>query len=300
MTSQHHGCHWHKQHKRWRVAFRVNGKQKQFGQYLTLDEAKQRANEIWPTLPIAQRAVKKCSVCRKIGRTGKEFHWNKPHCKECGIKQRQEARQALENRPCNVCGKSLKTRDKRQIVCSAECGHKGRRRATKTIPCIICAQTLKRYETTTTAACSKRCQRIWAAKQCNNKKHQRRNPNAEQRRSEKAKQRWYIKRSRERRNVNQWFRLCVRESGRPSLSQQSEWERRCANAVVCLSSRCNPVPKRAREDVCKKWNSLINTQVTRLKAVTKQGSWNPWERKVLNAISSLAKRRRRGMQKQQN
>lgn len=298
MTSQHRGCHWHEQHKRWRVVFKVNGKQEQFGHFKTLEEAQKRSDEVWPTLPIAQRSVKTCSECGITGRTGKEFHWNKPVCKKCGRKQRQEVRQALENRQCKVCGKSLKTRDKRQTVCSAECGHKGRKRATKTIPCVICGKTLERYETTKTAACSKQCQRIWAAKQCNIKKQQRRDPGVEHRQLEKVKQRWYRNRSRERRNANQWFRLCVRESGKPALSQQPEWERRCANAVVCLSMRCMPISKTSREDVCNNWQSLINTQVTRLKAKTKQSSWGPWERKVLNAISSLAKRRRRGTREQ--
>lgn len=84
MTGRHRGCHWNEQQQRWRVVFRVNGKQKQFGQFRTLEEAQKRSGEVWPTLPIAQRAIRTCRVCGQSGSTSKEFHWNKFVCKQCG------------------------------------------------------------------------------------------------------------------------------------------------------------------------------------------------------------------------
>lgn len=88
MTGEHRGVYWKKQRGSFVVAFRIKGKSRHFGQYKTLEEAQSRANEVWPTLPIAQRAVKACPVCKITGRTGKEFYWNNSLCKKCSQKHR--------------------------------------------------------------------------------------------------------------------------------------------------------------------------------------------------------------------
>ncbi len=289
MTGRHRGCHWNEQQQRWRVVFRVNGKQKQFGQFRTLEEAQNRSAEVWPTLPIAQRAIRTCSSCGKTGKAGKEFHWNKCDCKECGLKRRQVGREALKNRPCKVCGKPLNTMDKRQVVCSKECGHKGRSRTTKIMSCVICGNPLRRYDTTTNAACSITCQRTWAASQ----QHMDGQDRRWKQHVSQVKQRWYRDRSQERRNANQWVQICVTQRNSVSAAKQTEWKKRCNAAVVCLVSRCEPMIHVTRREKCSKWSGLIAGQMKQMIATIRKNSRDPWDRKVLNAVSSLAKRRRR-------
>lgn len=112
------GCHWHKQHQRWRVVFRVDGKLKYFGQYETLEEAQARANEVWPSLPIAQRAVKKCDVCGVIKSTSKEFRHLRQICKACCLKRRKDAWWTWTCGAMYGCSKMRKAKQHQNVKCS--------------------------------------------------------------------------------------------------------------------------------------------------------------------------------------
>lgn len=119
---------------------------------------------------------------------------------------------------CKTCGIQFETPDKRQLVCSRECGHKGRSKGKKIYRCCVCDKQVDRYvrqqEKQKFVACSVACQKVIAGRAGKDTV----------RASIHAKTRWYKKRSAERRSANKWWKLCC--SGFMSnKTQEDEWRR---------------------------------------------------------------------------
>lgn len=192
---------------------------------------------------------------------------------------------------CKTCGIQFETVDKRQRVCSRECGHKGRSKGKVVYGCVVCGKHVERYvrqqERQKFVACSVACQKVIAGRAGKDVVKA----------SMRAKKRWLRKRSAERRKANKWWGLC----NSVAVAQQvynDKWKTRCDNAVTCMALRAEPKQTYLRDAKCDSWECSIKQQTTRLRCKNKQSRLSPWQRKVLNAISSLAKRQRRREKKQ--
>lgn len=195
---------------------------------------------------------------------------------------------------CKTCRVHFETSDKRQIVCSRACGHKGRRKQRISVLCGVCGRSVDRYEADaqkrTSFACSKKCQVRLAARSGAVMKK------AAVGSAKRIKAEWYDARSRDRRANNAWWKLCC--SALRAIPEQDEWSIRCNAAVVGLQKRAIAKPVLRRKEECSSWRCSIQHQIGALRQRKKQSSLMPWDRKVLNAVSSLAKRRRKRFEKQ--
>ena len=206
------------------------------------------------------------------------------------IKERTER---LERR-CKTCGKCMNSLDVRQLVCCRACGHKGRSKGKATYSCHVCGKQVDRYvrqqQRQKFVACSTACQKVIAGRAGKDLLKA----------SLRAKKRWRKRRSTERRAANHWVRLCDSQLAKIKNSTQLEdaWEKRCNSAVVGLQRRAIAKPVSIREEECNSWKCSIQQQIVSSRQQKKQALLMPWDRKVLNAVSSLAKRRRNRFEKQ--
>lgn len=285
---KHRGVYWKKQSEKFVVSFKSNGKAKTYGLFASFEDAVKRAEEVWPTLPIANRSQRVCDNCC-VRISNQLFDWGKSTCKACRRTQKRTLQ--TPKRKCKTCGCDFVSKDKRQVVCSRECGHKGRSKGKVKYSCCVCGKQVDRYvrqqEKQAFVACGAACQKVIAGRAGKDNV----------RASIRAKTRWYKKRSAERRAANKWWKLCC--SGfMTNKTQEDEWRRRCANAVTCMAMRAEPKETQLKDSKCDSWECSIKQQTARLRCEKKQSRLSPWKRKVLNAISSLAKRQRRRAKKQ--
>ena len=83
------GVYWRKQSEKFVVSFKSNGKAKTYGLFASFDDAVKRAEEVWPTLPIANRSQRVCDCCG-LKKSNQMFYWAKKTCKQCWKAKREE------------------------------------------------------------------------------------------------------------------------------------------------------------------------------------------------------------------
>lgn len=79
---KHRGVYWRKQSNKFVVSFKVNGKAKTYGLFAEFENAVKKSEEVWLTLPIAERSQRTCDCCG-LKKSNQMFYWGKPTCKEC-------------------------------------------------------------------------------------------------------------------------------------------------------------------------------------------------------------------------
>ena len=82
MITKHRGVYWRKQSGKFVVSFRSNGKAKTYGLFASFEDAVNRAKEVWPTLPIANRSQRVCDDCCVL-MSNQLFDYGKATCKAC-------------------------------------------------------------------------------------------------------------------------------------------------------------------------------------------------------------------------
>ena len=283
---KHRGVYWRKQSEKFVVSFKSNCKAKTYGLFASFDDAVKRAEEVWPTLPIANRSQRICDKCCVL-MSNQLFDWGKSTCKAC--RKTEKRSQQTPKRNCKTCGCDFVSKDKRQVVCSKECGHKGRVKGKVTCFCSVCgkqaeryAQQLARYKF---VACSVACQKVIAGRAGKDVVKA----------SMRAKKRWCKKRSAERRAANHWVKLC--DSQLAQLNQVLQagqvWERRCHAAIVSLRKRTKPECGKSSR-VIETWEDAIQKAYSEKRSCPQ----SIWGKKCSSIVLNLKRRQRK--QHQQN
>lgn len=201
---------------------------------------------------------------------------------------RQKLHAELKNRPCKTCGKPIGKIDKRQVVCSTQCGHAGRSLGKLVVPCNFCGKLVERYKRQYdkfgVASCSLECQRRWALDENRGRKAV-----DWEVRSKKAKEVWKASSARQRKQRSfghRFWLLCKI----PAETSPEEWERRCRNSSAILKERFIGDIRTGR--FIKNWKECLRTNIRRLKNECIIDDRKGWEWKVNSIASGLRKRRR--------
>lgn len=190
---------------------------------------------------------------------------------------------------CKTCGINFKTADKRQVVCSRECGHRGRRKNRVSVTCGVCGKIVERYEAETlkrtSFACGKQCQVRMAARAGKDIVKA----------SLRAKRKWYTKRSAERRKANGWVRLCScqLEKLNSGLKAEDVWKRRCQAAMVSLGKRAKAGCGKKQREIST-WGDAIEKAYSEKRTC----SQSKWSKKCSSIVLNL--KRRQLKRQQQN
>jgi hypothetical protein len=233
--------------------------------------------------------------CRKCGNDQRPHKsmcadcgcWNKYSgsskvCKECAKKRKEVRRlRTAMKYLCGECGKPTGSRDK--IYCSSMCRTAKNR---VKLHCSYCnteivksACQVRRSEK---LFCNPECQRLGMIGNGD--------PNYA---SKKAKEDW-IKAERNRRQKQsiayKWWRLCNRKIPQPAV--MDPWVKRSAAAASALRNRPRPATRTKRLVSGSSWNSAINNGWRKLGSRSAWALKCPWEKKCVNTLSNMAKRRR--------
>lgn len=227
-------------------------------------------------------------ICHQCGRTGNGSvlfpPYHKGLCRDCVTSNRKNASDNLLQRPCKVCGKPMRSKDKRQVTCSLECGHAGRIKPTVELGCSVCGKTVTRYasalEKRDQFACSPECQRVIAGRAGKDLKKA----------SERAKTKWYRGRSLQRRRANKWWaRCCDQSSMLLDKNDDDRWIRRCRSAATQLRYRSHETVKHKQKELPETWQEAI------IKAFVMKKQQPPeiWSKKCASVASNLKLRKRK-------
>lgn len=289
---KHRGVYWRKQSEKFVVSFKSNGKTKTYGLFASFEDAVKRAEEVWSTLPIANRSQCVCDDCCVL-MSNQLFDWGKSTCKAC--RRTQKRIQQTLKRKCKTCECDFVSKDKRQIVCSKECGHKGRKRERSVFKCSVCGNAVTRYadhlESYSSVACSARCQKVIAAKA--GASISKANIDYEKR-SKEARAKWHKTRSNTRRTKNEWVRTCGKQASKikHSNAELSEWQVRCHNAVTALGQReydIGSVTTKNETDGIDTWEQSIS----RAFSMRHQKPQKIWNKKCSSIAANLKLRKRK-------
>jgi len=240
---------------------------------------------------------KKRFQCIKCGEVGFGVKFvppsSKGRCCKCwgDDKERNKLKAAaMLLRPCKVCGKAIGKNDKRQVVCSKECGHKGRTQEKVELSCCNCGKKVERYksrlEFRSVFACSLECQRQYALEDNRGKRQ-----SDWLKRSAEAKQKWKRARSRERRKRNKW--IAASRKGFKSLKERSaedEWGRRCNAAISALSTRIFFKQSKRIFQCSTNWDLTISIQLPALQAKLARSEMTEWENKFCSVARNIKNR----------
>jgi hypothetical protein len=225
---------------------------------------------------------KKC-LCKSCGcdlpRRPQEYR--KGDCTKCFQAKKKRVADDLLKRPCKTCGKPIGTKDKRQIACSKDCGHKGRTLEKTVVECSVCGKSILRYmkslEIRSKFACSAECQRVvagragkdWVAG------------------SAKAKKRWLASESKRRLACSEWIQAVSRKlvSVRALVIDTKGWEYRVALRINASRSR------RRRKRIEPKHSRTIEQAIKKVRNERKLFELSDWEKKVGYRLSSHKARR---------
>ena len=191
---------------------------------------------------------------------------------------------AKHAKQCKTCGVHFKTVDKRQRVCSRACGHKGRSKGKAVYKCAVCGKQSERYvreqERHKFVACSVACQKVIAGRAGKDLVKA----------SMRAKNRWYNRRSVERRAANHWVRFCGSQLARLNSVLQAEqvWERRCNAAIVSLRKRTKSQCGKSKR-VIETWDDAIQKAYLE-KTNCPQSTWS---KKCSSIVLNLKRRQRK-------
>ena len=234
-----------------------------------------------------------CIRCGEVG-FGVKFvpPSSKGRCCKCwgDDKERNKLKAAaMLLRPCKVCGKAIGTNDKRQVVCSKECGHKGRTQEKVELSCCNCGKKVERYKSRlkfrSVFACSLECQRQYALVE----NHSTASKVDWLKKSAEAKERWKKAKSRERRLKNELFAGVAKRlrKVRPLVVDTESWEYRVGTRLSAAVGR-----KQRRKNVFRQSNS-IESAISKLDRRRAWWLMDPWEKKVSFKLSSHSARRSR-------
>lgn len=195
---------------------------------------------------------------------------------------------------CRTCGKRFKKPHGKSIWCSQECKDQSEygKRSAVPVPCEACGKIVlkraSRLEIGAKSFCSNKCQ---GSVQGNNNSHLSRDIDWDVR-SAKAKILWKARRSRERYRIrySKFAAALSRLNAKVRTRQQKDplvakMEYRLSSSLV----RARKVEKK-RVDANK---AGIHEAIIRLNAATKWQSMDSVQRKMINKLSNLTKRRRR-------
>jgi hypothetical protein len=232
-----------------------------------------------------------CVLCGKQG-FGSRFApvGRKGHCVECWVKRKAD-KEAAKHKTCKRCGKPFYTNDKRQVICKLRCGG-----AHELIACEVCGKECKKekFREHKTVACSRKCQIVLLQRGASRR--------AEVLKSKARKQQWKKQQSKRRKNENIWLSVVTKElakiKAKSSYLFRTLWETKCHTAIGGLRTRCTPIIKTTKEEKCNKWGCLLKREVQILRATTNRARLTQWDRKMRNAVSSLAKRKRNRCKRQ--
>lgn len=204
-----------------------------------------------------------------------------------------DERERRLNRCCKTCGKCMNSLDARKIVCSAECGHKGRSKGKAFYECAVCGKHVERYvrsqEKQSHVACSRPCQKVIAGRAGKDIVSA----------SLKAKGAWHRNESARRRKANQWVQACDKEalSLVNANSSQTVWERKCASVSTMLRHRILLQTKQPQIDAST-WLQQISTQLNSLNQKAKRAAQSKWALKCETTARNLRGRVERKQQRQ--
>lgn len=200
---------------------------------------------------------------------------------------RAERHAALKARPCKHCGKPIGTIDKRQVVCSKECGFRSRTLQRVTVQCVVCCKpvirTASHAKQFKAACCSDECQQIWAGRCGKGKKTGM---------ARKARKRWKLAFGFARKKNNsvsfQWWKLCNQEFIYDNKLDQ--WDRKCGAASTLLGQRA-VLHKQERFELCNtSWSAAAIQQFRELKSRTIRRSGNRWNAKFASVARNIKHR----------
>ena len=240
----------------------------------------------YPSTNVKNRVYKTCE-CGFTGYGVDQFPQGaKGKCRGCWLRVLAKKKQDLNdlrNRPCKTCGKPIGTNDKRQVVCSRDCGHKGRTKEKVELPCCNCGKKVERYksqlEFRSVFACSAECQRVMAGRAGKDWIAS----------SHKAKERWKRHWSNERRKSNKWIAYLAK--ARPALmSEKTGWERRCISAANTVDERAACRPEDCFQLAYIQWDEVVEVQFKY--AVQRAARWqmSVWERKCSSVARNIKNR----------
>jgi predicted nucleic acid-binding Zn ribbon protein len=244
------------------------------------------------------KKAKKCDVCNVSGYGLKFMQFRKTTCVSCDKRKRDLARNALLNRPCKVCGEPIGTTEKRQVVCSLECGHNGRKKQRAVFKCTVCGNAVTRYanhlERYNSVACSKKCQKVLAGKA--GKDHGRA--------SEKAKTKWHKERTKSRKAANEWHRRISSWINQTHKHVPKSWDNKLAAMVggnkhreaISVVSESSKKPKRKsrrRSSWIDKWNEACSEMIMLFNREQKMElKKDPWMNTLAGWVSNHGRRMR--------
>jgi len=235
-------------------------------------------------------------VCRKC-RKWAIYKDSQGYCRDCkgqASLERTEKKQllvsAVASRPCKVCGKAIGTGNKRQVVCSKECGHKGRIQEKVELSCCNCGKKVERYKSRlkfrSVFACSLECQRQYALEDNRGK------PHGEidwLKKSAETRQRWKASQSRKRRLCNPWMRKIVEKISNCKRSQVDTkgWEYRVALRIS------SAIGRKRRRQIEAKASKTVEQALRKIRSKRKLFELSDWEKKIGWKLSSHKSRRAR-------
>ena len=230
-----------------------------------------------------------CKTCGEKGRPSSFPAYRDGDCGACFRKRKEQSRTIAPAKPCKVCGKAIGTNDKRQVVCSKECGHKGRTQQKVELPCCNCGKKIERYksrlEFRSVFACSLECQRQYALIE----NHSTAGKTDWIKKSAEAKKRWNVIDSRKRRLCNPWMRKIRKklDKCKESKVDTKSWKYRVALRLNAA------VGRKRRKQVEAKASRTVEQALRKIREKRKLFELSDWEKKIGWKLSSHKARRAR-------
>ena len=238
------------------------------------------------------RVYKTCG-CGFVGYGLKQFPSNaKGKCKKCWRALQDAKRKAsiqLSTRPCKICGRPLKTSDKRKVVCSVECGYESMRKPKVCVDCCICGKQIKRYQSQVAKrdnfCCSLECQRKHSlvenrgAPEKDWRKH-----------STEARKKWKKQQSGRRAQANKWWQACVKNNSKFFVSSLLGWQSKCMTASATLNQRAVVRREQEWKLSCLSWNATIKRHRNIAKMRMARIELPNWERKCCSVARNIKHR----------
>lgn len=205
-----------------------------------------------------------------------------------------DERETRLNRCCKTCGERMNSLDARKVVCSAECGFRGRSKGKAVYECDVCGMQVERYvrsqEKQSSVACSRKCQHnLWQMARSGKKKDH-------VKASLKAKKNWYRKELQRRRKGNQWIQACDKEASCLLMTQSADvWKRKCSSVAVMMRHRI-PSAKRQETKAPTTWRAVIQLQETSISQRHQRQLQSQWSLKCETVARNLRGRDTRRLQ----
>lgn len=222
---------------------------------------------------------------------GRKMHAASTECFKCKqeAKKKNKVSEKDKKKTCKVCQKVFFSYDKRKACCSSKCGHESRKKDKIPVNCVVCSKeiVLYKFRVREVNCCSLECQRKWALDT---------NRSCRLSQSERA--------SRVELPILFWT------GSKYSKKDRCDW-------CECLSQRLSKIRCASMEDV-NSWEYKLKTriqsnvgrvasgrhmpktgytnvfkQLTRIENKRRWFDSPEWDRKLVNKLSNMRKRRKR-------